>query len=359
MGNGHLKTVILLLGLLGAASCGAEPPVASSNPTPAFATDDERNTIEVFEFASPSVVYVNRYQVVRDRRSLDLHSIPQGAGTGFVWSEAGYVVTNYHVVEGAQQLSITLPDQTRWPATVAGLAPDKDLAVLKIEAPKDKLHALPLGDSNQLSVGRKVLAIGNPFGLDATLTTGVVSALGREIEAPNRRKIHNVIQTDAAINPGNSGGPLLNSTGELIGVNTMIFSPSGASAGIGFAIPVNIVKQIVPQLIEFGRLVRPEFGIEFAPERWARRAGVEGVAILHAPRGKPAANSGLEGAKRGAWGTIELGDIIIALDDAPTRNVDEFLAVIESHKPGDTLEVHYVRNGKLRQTRVTLSQPEL
>ena len=353
-----VQLTALLLSFIGAASCSAEP-TPTATPAPPFATDDERNTIEVFEFASPSVVYVNRYQVVRDRRSLDLLSIPQGAGTGFVWSEAGYIVTNYHVVEGAQRLSITLPDQTSWPATVAGLAPDKDLAVLKVEAPKDKLQALPMGDSANLSVGRKVLAIGNPFGLDATLTTGVVSALGREIQAPNQRKIHNVIQTDAAINPGNSGGPLLNSAGELIGVNTMIFSPSGASAGIGFAIPVNIVKQIVPQLIEYGRLVRPEFGIEFAPDRWARRAGVEGVAILHAAAGKPAAKAGLQGARRGAWGTIELGDIIIALDDTPTRNYDEFLALLETHKPGDTLEVHFVRDGELRQTRVTLSQPEL
>lgn len=350
----------LLLGLMAAVSSGAHQSTAPATPTaPAFATDDERNTIEVFEFASPSVVYVNRYQVVRDRRSLDLLSIPQGAGTGFVWSEAGYIVTNYHVVEGAQRLSITLPDQSRWPATVAGLAPDKDLALLKVEAPQEKLHALPLGDSASLSVGRKVLAIGNPFGLDATLTTGVISALGREIKAPNQRKIHNVIQTDAAINPGNSGGPLLNSAGKLIGVNTMIYSPSGASAGIGFAIPVNIVKQIVPQLIEYGQLVRPEFGIEFAPSRWAHRAGVEGVAILHATAGKPAAKAGLRGAKRGAWGTIELGDIIMALDDTPTRNTDEFLAQLEAHKPGDTLVVHYVRAGKLRQTRVTLAQPEL
>jgi|SRR5690554_360950 len=353
-----ITTLLFCLLAITVASAG-EPTTAVNDPPPTFATDGERNTIEVFEFASPSVVYVNRYQVVRDRRSLDLLTIPQGAGTGFVWSEAGYIVTNYHVVEGAQQLSITLPDQSRWSATVAGLAPDKDLAVLKIEAPRDKLQALPLGDSSHLSVGRKVLAIGNPFGLDATLTTGVVSALGREIKAPNQRKIHNVIQTDAAINPGNSGGPLLNSAGELIGVNTMIFSPSGASAGIGFAIPVNIVKQIVPQLIEYGRLVRPEFGIEFAPDRWAHRAGVEGVAILHAPPGKPAAKAGLQGAKRGAWGTVELGDIIIALDDTPTRNYDEFLALLEAHKPGDTLAVHYVRNGKLRQTRVTLSQPEL
>lgn len=322
-----------------------------------FATDDEKNTIEVFEFASPSVVYVNSYQLVRDRRSFDLLSVPRGAGTGFVWSEAGHIVTNFHVVEGARQLSITLPDQSQWPATVVGLAPDRDLAVLQIKAPKDKLRPLPLGDSDSLSVGRKVLAIGNPFGLDATLTTGVVSALGREIEAPNKRKIRNVIQTDAAINPGNSGGPLLNSRGELIGVNTMIYSPSGASAGIGFAIPVNIVKQIVPELIEFGRLVRPIFGIELAPAHWARHAGVDGVALLHVTPGLPAHKAGLLGARRGNWGRVELGDIILSLNDTPTRNHDEFLTVLEDHEPGDTLQVTFVRAGKIEQTRVTLAEP--
>ncbi|MBU2886112.1 trypsin-like peptidase domain-containing protein [Gilvimarinus agarilyticus] len=351
MHYGRIWQVIVWLVALFAAShaCAA----------PEFATNDERNTIEIFEYASPSVVYVNRLQVVRDRRSYDLLSIPRGAGTGFIWSEQGYIVTNYHVVEGAQQVSITLPDQTSWPAKVAGLAPDKDLAVLKIDAPKEKLRALPVGDSSELVVGRKVLAIGNPFGLDATLTTGVVSALGREIEAPNQRKIRNVIQTDAAINPGNSGGPLLNSKGELIGVNTMIYSPSGASAGIGFAIPVNIVKEIVPQLIEFGRLVRPVFGVEFAPAYWSRQAGVEGVALLHVAPGYPAAKAGLQGAKRGRWGRVELGDIIIALDDTPTRNQDEFLTVLEASSPGDKLQVHFVRDGRLRQTTLTLAEPQL
>src|SRR5690606_26110019 len=171
------------------------------------------------------------------------------SGTGFVWDKNGYIVTNYHVVEGARQITITLQDQSNWPAEVVGLAPERDLAVLKIKAPAKLLKALPLGDSSNLRVGRKVLAIGNPFGRDATLTTGVVSALAREIESPNQRKITNVIQTDAAINPGNSGGPLLSSEGKLIGVNTMIYSPSGASAGIGFAIPVNTVKEVVPELI--------------------------------------------------------------------------------------------------------------
>ncbi|RZA05367.1 MAG: trypsin-like serine protease, partial [Moraxellaceae bacterium] len=234
-----------------------------------FSTDDERNSMQVFEHARPSVVFVTNEQLARDPRSYDLMTVPAGTGTGFIWSADGYIVTNYHVVEGARKVMITLQDQTSYPAKIVGLAPERDLAVLKITTPNEKLSALPLGDSSQLSVGRKVLAIGNPFGLDATLTTGVVSALGREIESPNQRKIGNVIQTDAAINPGNSGGPLLNSQGQLIGVNTMIYSPSGASAGIGFAIPVDTVKDVVPQLIAHGRIIRPVIGIEVAPDQWA------------------------------------------------------------------------------------------
>ncbi|MCE3254099.1 MAG: hypothetical protein K0Q67_3119, partial [Cellvibrio sp.] len=226
---------------------------ALSASVQAFSTDDERNSVEVFEAARPSVVFVTNQQLARDPYSFDLVTVPRGSGTGFVWNDKGYIVTNYHVVEGARQITITLQDQSNWPAEVVGLAPERDIAVLKIDAKKAKLNALPLGDSGDLRVGRKVLAIGNPFGLDATLTTGVVSALGREIISPNQRKITNVIQTDAAINPGNSGGPLLNSEGKLIGVNTMIYSPSGASAGIGFAIPVNTVKEVVPELIEHGR----------------------------------------------------------------------------------------------------------
>lgn len=240
-----------------------------------FATDDERNSMQVFEHARPSVVFVTNEQLARDPRSYDLMTVPAGTGTGFIWSADGYIVTNYHVVDGARKVMITLQDQTSYPAKIIGLAPERDLAVLKIITPNEKLSALPLGDSSQLAVGRKVLAIGNPFGLDATLTTGVVSALGREIESPNQRKIGNVIQTDAAINPGNSGGPLLNSQGQLIGVNTMIYSPSGASAGIGFAIPVDTVKDVVPQLIAHGRIIRPVMGVEVAPDQWAQQSGIE------------------------------------------------------------------------------------
>jgi len=322
-----------------------------------FATDDERNNIQVFKQASPAVVYVTNQAVVRDPYSFNLHTVPRGAGTGFVWNQDGYIVTNYHVIEGARKVTITLQDQSRWQARLVGAAPEKDLAVLHIEAPRDKLLPLPLGDSSALSVGRKVLAIGNPFGLDTTLTVGVVSALGREIDAANNRKIRGVIQTDAAINPGNSGGPLLDSQGRLIGVNTAIYSPSGASVGIGFAIPVNTVNKIVPQLIKHGRLVRPVLGIEVAPEQWAQRNGISGVPILRATRGLPAAKAGLEGIKRDAWGATVLGDVIIGIDDHVIKSYDDLLTALESYQAGEEVELAFVRQGKIHKRSLQLIAP--
>ncbi|AQT61619.1 S1C family serine protease [Cellvibrio sp. PSBB023] len=324
----------------------------------AFSTDDERNSMEVFDAARPSVVFVTNQQLARNPYSFDLVTVPRGSGTGFVWDERGYIVTNYHVVEGARQITITLQDQTNWPAEVVGLAPERDLAVLRIKAPAQQLKALPLGDSSDLRVGRKVLAIGNPFGLDATLTTGVVSALGREIESPNQRKITNVIQTDAAINPGNSGGPLLSSEGKLIGVNTMIYSPSGASAGIGFAIPVNTVKEVVPELIKHGRIVRPVLGVAVAPDHWAQQIGIQGVPILRVEPNSAAAKAGLQGAKRNSWGQISLGDVIVAIEDYPVTNDDQLLSALEHYKPGDQVTVSVARDGKLLTHKLRLTAPQ-
>lgn len=332
--------------------------VLVANGSLAFATDDEQNSIDIFEAARPSVVFVTKEQVTRNPYSFDLVTIPSGSGTGFVWNRDGYIVTNYHVVQGASRVMITLQDQSHWPAELIGTAPERDIAVLKISAPQKQLHPLQLGDSLSLKVGRKVLAIGNPFGLDATLTTGVVSALGREIESPTRRKITNVIQTDAAINPGNSGGPLLNSQGELIGVNTMIYSPSGASAGIGFAIPVNTVKEVVPELIKHGRIVRPVLGINVAPDQWSRQIGIDGVPVLRVEPNTPAARAGLRGVERNRFGQIVLGDVIVAIDEYPTTNDDQLLSALENYKPGDQVTLSFVRNKKLLTAKITLLAPK-
>src|SRR6185295_3452494 len=234
---------------------------------------DEKSTITLFRQASPSVVNITAIGVERDLFTLNLYQIPQGTGSGFVWDTNGDIITNVHVSQNADAAQVTLADQSNWRARVVGTAPDKDLAVLRIDAPANRLHPIPIGTSKDLQVGQSVFAIGNPFGLDQTLTTGVISALNREIESVTRRPIQGVIQSDAAINPGNSGGPLLDSAGRLIGVNTAIYSPSGASAGIGFAIPVDTVNRIVPRLIRDGRFIRPALGVTAGSESLAKVLG--------------------------------------------------------------------------------------
>ena len=323
-----------------------------------FATEDETNTTEVFSGASLSVVYVTSTALRRQMFSLNVLEIPQGAGSGFIWDDSGLIVTNYHVVARANKLTVTLSDQREFEAQVVGLAPERDLAVLRLTDPPEGLVELPLGDSSELSVGRKVLAIGNPFGLDTTLTVGVVSALGREIQSPSGRKIRGVIQTDAAINPGNSGGPLLNSLGQLIGVNTAIYSPSGASAGIGFAIPVNTVREVVPQLIAYGKILRPILGIERASDQWIRRNQIEGVPIVRTYRGFPADDAGMVGARRGNRGEILLGDIIVEVDGQPITNNDDFLSAMERHRVGDTVEITTIRGSSKQSFAVRLTESE-
>ena len=358
---GRLKWLGVALLSLGTLSCSAEPGEQHDGvDTPAanylsFATDDERNTTEIFSKASPSVVSVTSSALRRNLFSFSVTEIPRGAGSGFVWNNSGLVVTNFHVVAGADKLTVTLQDEGDFEAEVVGVAPERDLAVLRLENPPDSLKPLPLGDSSELTVGRKVLAIGNPFGLDSSLTVGIVSALDREIQSPSNRRIQGVIQTDAAINPGNSGGPLLNSLGQVIGVNTAIFSPSGASAGIGFAIPVNMVKEVVPQLIAYGKILRPVLGVELASDQWTRRYGVEGVAIVRVLRGMPAATSGMIGASRGPRGEIRLGDIITHIGDRPIRNQDDYLSAMEQVKIGDTISIRTRRGEDTRQFSVTLS----
>ena len=323
-----------------------------------FKTEDEINSMEIYRKASAAVVHVTNTALRRSIFSRNVEEIPRGAGTGFIWDKNGLIVTNFHVIQGANRIIIELQDRSEWQAEVIGIAPEKDLAVLRIKAPMEQLTLLPMGDSSELEVGRKVLAIGNPFGLDTTLTTGVVSAVGREIAAPNNRKIRNVIQTDAAINPGNSGGPLLNSMGQLVGVNTAIYSPSGASAGIGFAIPVNTVKEVVPQLISYGRLYRPVIGLELASDRWSRQYRIQGVPVVRVFPGMPAEKAGMIGAYRNRRGEIVLGDVITTIDDKTIASSDDYLSYMEGKRPGDEVVVKTRRSGKEQQFLVELAEPQ-
>lgn len=324
-----------------------------------FSTDDEQNNIQVFQQASPSVVNITNSRLVRSYYSLNPQEVPQGSGTGFVWSEEGYIVTNFHVVQQADRVMVTLQNGTTYDARAVGVDPDKDLAVLKIDAPDELLVPIRPGDSSLLEVGRKVIAIGNPFGLDTTMTTGIVSALGREINSVSQRKIHDVIQTDAAINPGNSGGPLLNSMGELVGVNTAIYSPSGASSGIGFAIPVNTVKQIVPDLINYGRVQTPILGITRLPqpEYYRRLWGIEGVIVLDTVQGTDPARLGMRGLTRVERGRIRLGDVIVEIAGEPVRNEEEYAEIIEQYELGDVVSVKTMRDNRLREYEIELQSP--
>ena len=346
--NALLIAILLLLLYTGSLSADSQ---MFSDLTP-----DERNNIEIFNKTNKSVVYVTNTRTRRDYFSLNIYEIPAGTGTGFVWNTDGIIVTNHHVIANANKITITLWDQSSWEAKIVGRAPFKDLAVLKIKAPASKLFPVQPGDSDTLDVGRKVLAIGNPFGLDTTLTVGVVSALGREIPIEGR-KIKGLIQTDAAINPGNSGGPLLNSRGELVGVNTIIIGPAG-SVGVGFAIPINTVNTIIPQLIEHGRVMRPIIGIHTMPEAFARRYGIKGVVIAEVPDGSPASRAGLVGIQRDRGGNILLGDVIIKIDDTEIKNLDDLFTVLEKYKPGDLIKLETVRGETEKTFRIRLARPD-
>lgn len=315
---------------------------------------DEMSVVKLFERAQSSVVYITSLSVERDFLSMKVFETPQGAGTGFIWNDKGYIVTNFHLIQDAQAATITLSDQTTLQASLIGVEPDKDIAVLKVETTKRSLTPIPLGRSRDLRVGQKVYAIGNPFGFDHTLTTGVISGLGREIKSVTDRPIQGVIQTDAAINPGNSGGPLLDSSGRLIGMNTAIVSPSGAYSGIGFAVPVDTINRIVPQLIKNGRITKPGLGIRVIESNLARRQGIFGAIIADVLPRSPARNAGLRGIKRLPNGTIQMGDIITAIDDITIENGEDLLRVLDEKEPGDSVLLQILRNGRVREIRLIL-----
>ena len=320
---------------------------------------DEQANVELFRKTSPSVVHITTLETQRDLFSMNVQQVPRGAGTGFVWDERGHIVTNFHVIQGGSGARVTLADQTSYPAKLVGAFPDRDLAVLKIEAPATKLPPIALGTSRDLLVGQRVYAIGNPFGLDQTLTTGLVSALNREIESFNQRTIRGVIQTDAAINPGNSGGPLLDSAGRLVGVNTQIASPSGASAGIGFAIPADEVNRIVPRLIRDGRYLRPAIGVSAGSAGLHRALNLpKGVALVQINAGSPAARAGLLPFRRGANGDVVAGDVITAINGEPVADLDDMLAQLERRQPGDSVTLSVWRSGQSRKQSVVLGSGE-
>ncbi|MBS0447754.1 MAG: trypsin-like peptidase domain-containing protein [Proteobacteria bacterium] len=355
----RLTPLLLVLLIAATATFAARPPAPPRAVTPRGPlAADEQNNIAVFKASSASVVNITALGLERDFMSLDVQQVPQGTGSGFVWDTQGHVVTNFHVIREASGARVTLADQTSYRAELVGAFPDRDIAVLRIDAPAAKLKPVAIGTSRDLVVGQKVYAIGNPFGLDQTLTTGIVSALDREIESVTRRTIKGAIQTDAAINPGNSGGPLLDSAGRLIGVNTAIFSPSGASAGIGFAIPVDEVNRIVPRLIRDGRMVRPSIGVTGAPADLNRALGLpKGVALVRVQRGGAAARAGLVPFSRGDRGIVQ-GDVITAVDGTAVETQDDMLNALERHEPGEVCTLTVWRNGASRKLEMTLAESD-
>jgi len=338
-----------------------EPAARTAEPRAVLARGDlaadEQATIELFERSRDSVVFIATRQQVRDAWTRNVFSVPRGTGSGFIWDDDGHVVTNFHVIQGASEASVRLADGRDYKAALVGASPSHDIAVLRIGVGFERPPPVPLGTSADLKVGQKVFAIGNPFGLDWTLTTGVVSALDRSLPAESGVTIEHLIQTDAAINPGNSGGPLLDSAGRLIGITTAIYSPSGASAGIGFAVPVDTVNRVVPQLIRSGRYIRPALGIE-ADEGLNRRlsamAGVQGVFVLGVPAGSAAATAGLKGVTVAPDGSVTPGDVIVGVQGRPVTSVGALMGRLDDFKVGDTVTLDLLREGRRVEAQITL-----
>lgn len=325
---------------------------------PATSTD-EQNNIEVYRTLSPGVVFIHSTSYARD--FFGFVEPQEGSGSGSILDQQGNILTNYHVIEGAQKLSVSMGGKKDYSAVVVGGDPDTDLAVIRLtEKPAGSLTVVPLGDSDRLVVGQKVLAIGNPFGLDRTLTTGVISGLQRPIRARNNRLIEGAIQTDASINPGNSGGPLLDSHGRMIGINSQILSPSGSSAGVGFAVPVSIAKRVVPQILQNGRVRRPKLGISTRDIQSLRNQidlpVDDGVLIYQVARGGGAAAAGLRGVQQTEMGDVELGDIIVGIDNEKVANSDDLFRVLDKHQIGDTVQVQIWRDGRRMSVPVRLME---
>lgn len=347
-----------------AASGPADLPAAPQTAAPAPAgqdaangrlTEDERNTIEIVRKTKNSVVFITNLQYLRDFFFTSDELVPQGSGSGFVWDDRGHIVTNFHVIDEGVKYMVSLPDQRQVEATLVGRDPTKDIAVLKLSEPVTGLAPVIIGASRDLQVGQKVVAIGNPFGFDHTVTQGIVSALGRTMPGAGGVSIRDMIQTDASINPGNSGGPLLNSAGELIGMNTVIVSPSGASSGVGFAVPVDTVRKVVPQIIQFGRVTRPDIGgLSFVRDEVARRAKIEGAVVLEVTRGSRADELGLRGLYRDRYGRLLIRDVITGIDGMRIKSYDDLFAALDGYKIGDTVTLTVEREGESRRVRITL-----
>ena len=343
--NKMTRQGFLLLGFLLIIACGSNR---------AQLTEDERNTIDVVDRTKNSVVFITNIQLVRDFFSFDEQAVPRGTGSGFVWDNKGHIVTNYHVIEEGDIFNITLPNQEQQQARLVGKDENKDVAVLRVEGSLRGLEPLTAGSSTGLRVGQKVIAIGNPFGFDHTVTTGIVSALGRRIFGGGGVSIRDMIQTDASINPGNSGGPLLDSTGQLIGMNTVIVSQTGQYSGVGFAVPVDTIKKVVPQIIQFGRVIRPGLGIEILPDAYARRLDIDGVVVMDAPRSSEAYRAGLRGLARDQRGRLYIRDIIIRMDDAAITSYDDLYNTLDNYKIGDVVTLTVRRDREDRTVRLKL-----
>ena len=318
---------------------------------------DEQTSIAIFERVSPSVVYITTSGQVLDLLTRNILEVPQGTGTGFVWDEQGHVITNYHVIEDAQAAYVRLANRRTYEAALVGVSPEHDIAVLRIGSRGGNEPPVLIGTSGDLKVGQKVLAIGNPFGLDYTLTTGVISALDRTIRSEDGRAIEHLIQTDAAINPGNSGGPLIDSAGRVIGMNTAILSSSGHFAGIGFAVPVDTINRVVPRLIAYGRYVRPTLGVlgdDAISTRVLEGTGVSGVLVLEVQRGSAAARAGLQAAELTPDGHLVAGDVIVAVDGTAVDSVDALIDALDEHRVGDAVTLGVHRNGQVIEVEVVL-----